>query len=257
MIYRKQGHTERWENGTLIRVSESGAAREEGEFFECWPGQSASRRVVESSSIEDVVAAVAKIECERLILMRGAAHHEYGEQTWREETDRLHASIVHGSFRALVDSTTRRLDDLFLVASALHRIEGEREAPQHLRIAPNVSAAVLPFLKDAKQTTGGVDGYGNPITGTSASFYRPSYRVRPVRMLFNVALEHEQTHIDDDLPRAVALLAPATGIELRVLIEDKARVYASSIRVEKIAAVATERIWYPYGAGSFGAEMML
>jgi hypothetical protein len=48
MIYRKQGVIARWENGTLIRVTESGVAIEEGEYFECRP-ESSSRRVVESS----------------------------------------------------------------------------------------------------------------------------------------------------------------------------------------------------------------
>lgn len=37
MIYRKRGQTVRWENGTLIRVTESGVAWEEGERFICEP----------------------------------------------------------------------------------------------------------------------------------------------------------------------------------------------------------------------------
>ncbi len=239
----------RWENGTLIRVTESGAAREEGDFFECWPEQAAR------SAIRPIrpIGPISPIPAERLIIARGYAEHEYGDNRWSETTERFHASLVHDRHRALVD----RYEDLEPIANALKKIEGEREAPPHLILAHNISAAVLPFLKDAKQTAGGVDGYGNPITETSASFYRPSYRVRPVRMLFNLALDHAQTAIDEDLPRAVALLAPATGIEIRVLIEDKTRVYASAVRVAKIEAVATSRVWYPYGAGSFGAEMML
>jgi hypothetical protein len=257
MIYRKRGHVERWENGTLIRVSECGAAREEGELFECWPDESTSRRVGESVTVDDAVSALRHLRCERLILSRGIAEHEYGERTWREETDRLHASIVNGPFRALVDSTTGRLDDLLSIAHALTRLEGERDAPRHLRLAPNVSAAVLPFLEDARQSAVGVDGYGEPINETSINFYRPSYRVRPVRMRFNLGLEHENATIDGDLPRAIALLAPVAGRELRVLIEEKTRVYATTIRVGEVRAVAAERVWYPYGAGSFGAEMML
>jgi hypothetical protein len=76
-------------------------------------------------------------------------------------------------------------------------------------------------------------------------------------MRFNLGLEHENATIDGDLPRAIALLAPVAGRELRVLIEEKTRVYATTIRVGEVRAVAAERVWYPYGAGSFGAEMML
>ena len=189
---------------------------------------------------------------ERLILTHGLAHHQYGANHWTEETHRFHAALVREKLRVLVD----REEDLPPIAAALSRAGQEREAPRHLRLAPNVTAAVLPFLKGAKQTAGGVDGYGEPVTETSRSFYRPSYRVRPVRMLFNLGLEHENTVIDQDLPRAIALLEHPAGPELRVLIEEQRRVYPATVRVANIRAVADERTWYPYGAGSFGAEMM-
>jgi hypothetical protein len=251
MIYRKQGHVVRWENGTLIRVTESGAAREEGELFECWPEP--ERRAGFSPPDFDGLKPVLRFSAERVLVVEGYAEHEYGDKRWSERTHRFHASLTHGHLRALVD----REEDVDDIARALQRVQHEREAPRHLRLAPNITAAVLPFLEDAKQTAGGVDGYGNPITATSASFYRPSYRVRPVRMPFNLAIEHERTVIDEDLPRAVALLAPATGTTIRVLIEEKRSVYPSTIEVKNIRAVRKERIWYPYGAGSFGAEMML
>ena len=255
MIYRKQGHVVRWENGTLIRVTESGAAREEGDLFECWPER--ERRAGFSPPLPwegDGLKPVLRLHTlERLIVSRGYAEHEYGEHTWSEHTHRFHAALVRDQLRALVD----RLEDLAPIAEALERAESEREAPKHLRLAPNVTAALLPFLKDARQTAGGVDGYGNPVTETSANFYRPSYRVRPVRMPFNLRLEHDVTVIDEELPRAIALLAPASGTTLRVLVEDKTSVYPSTVTVTKIAAVSDQRIWYPYGAGSFGAEMML
>ncbi|HYC91930.1 MAG TPA: hypothetical protein VEO54_22145 [Thermoanaerobaculia bacterium] len=252
MIYRKRGHVVRWENGTLLRVTESGAAREEGALFECWP----ERRAGFSPPLPwegDGLKPVLRFHTERLIVTRGYAEHEYGDNRWTEETHRFHASLVHHHLRALVD----REEDFEPIASALQRAESEREAPNHLRLAPNVTAAVLPFLKQARQTAGGVDGYGNPVTETSASFYRPSYRLRPVHMPFNLGIEHGVTAIDEDLPRAVALLAPAGGLTLRVLIEDRQAVYPATISVTKIEAVARERVWYPYGAGSFGAEMML
>jgi hypothetical protein len=110
------------------------------------------------------------------------------------------------------------------------------------------------------QTAGGVDGYGNPIVeadGNWPNVYRPSYRVRPVRMPLNLRIECDRTAIDETAPRAIALLAPLDGTTLRVLIRDGDRVYPATVRVTRVRAVARERTWYPYGGGSFGAEMML
>jgi hypothetical protein len=76
-------------------------------------------------------------------------------------------------------------------------------------------------------------------------------------MPHNLRLECDVTQIDEARPRAIALLAPADGLTLRVLVEDGPRVYPCTVRVTRIDAVSNERTWYPYGAGSFGAEMML
>jgi len=260
MIYRKQGGVARWENGTLIRVTESGAAREDGDLFECWPEPSnhavdepTSRRVVE------IASSLQHLPVERLIVVHGAARHEYDGRTWSEETERIHLSLAHGQLRALVDSSTRRLDDWTTIAAALQRADPhDREPPRHLVLAPGVAAAVLPFLPNATQTAGGVDGYGNDIVdGGTQNFYRPSYRVRPVRMPHNLRLDHHVTAIDPDLPRAIALLAPPDSVALRVLVIDGESVYPTTAHVTKIEAVGREREWYPYGAGSFGAELML
>ena len=195
---------------------------------------------------------------ERVVVTRGYAEHEYGEKQWSEHTRRFHASLVHGRLRAIVD----HVEDLEPIAEALSRTEAnEREAPKHLRLAPNVAAALIPALPGIVQTEGGLDGYGDPIVESRGepwpNFYRPSYRVRPVRMPLNVRLEHERTAIDGDLPVAVALLAFPAGNTARVLIVDGPRVYPSFVVVTRVEAVADTRTWYPYGGGSFGAEMML
>jgi hypothetical protein len=75
-------------------------------------------------------------------------------------------------------------------------------------------------------------------------------------MPLQLRLECDVTEIERDRPIAVALLAPVTSV-LRVLIDDGERAYPSTVRVARIDAVSNERIWYPYGGGSFGAEMML
>ncbi len=267
MIYRKQGATERWENGTLIRVTECGVAIEEGDYFECRPDVGrASARPLRGRRAEARPTLLHDIKFERLIITHGVADHECEDRTWREETDRIHASLVHDKLRGLVDSTSERLDDVFTIANALPRAEQERPAPKHLRIEPNVTAALLPHFvnrppKNVRivQTAGGIDGYGNPIVEANADWpnaYRPSYRVRPVRMPHNLRIECDDTQIDEDAPRAIALLAPVSN-RLRVLVVDRQRVYPTTVTIARIRAVATDRIWYPYGAGSFGAAMML
>jgi hypothetical protein len=89
------------------------------------------------------------------------------------------------------------------------------------------------------------------------NWFRPSYRVRPVRAPMNLRAVCEATEIDRALPEAVALLAPPDGLLLRALIVDGAAVYPAAIRVVRIDAVGPPSAWYPYAAGAWGAEMML
>ena len=292
MIYRKRGSVVRWENGTLVRVAERGIAMEEGELFDCRPDDSGQvphvdeLRVVEA--VDAVRMAAGDVAIERLIVVEGVAEHESqihverdsvaqsadegsSVRTWTEHTQRIHLSLMRGRIRALLDLGSFDTTDVARVAAALARAGGiEREAPPRLRLAPNVTAALLPTLigiaspLDAKhirlvQSAVGVDGYGNPIVEASGPWpnvYRPSYRVRPIRMPMQLRLESDVTEIERDRPIAVALLAPASSV-LRVLIEDGGHAYLSTVRLTRIDAVSDQRTWYPYGGGSFGAEMML
>lgn len=255
-IYRKRGQVVRWENGTLVRVSESGVAIEDGELFTCEP-ERREPLVLTNERVHEAIRAI-DLTIERWIVSHGIAEHEFGERTWSEETRRIHLSIVNGRIRALVDS----FDDIERVSNALKRAEQqEREAPKHLVLNANVSAALLPSLPNVEQVAGGIDGKGRDIIEAQRepwpNWYRPSYRVRPIRMPLNLRLRHKETAIDPDLPRAVALLAPPDGLTVRVLIEERTRVYPSMVHVGKIEAVSENVIWYPYAGGSFGAEMML
>ena len=65
MIYRKRGSVVRWENGTVIRVTESGVAIEEGERFECHPDpENAKSDAVTMLKLDDVQPLL--IECKRI-----------------------------------------------------------------------------------------------------------------------------------------------------------------------------------------------
>jgi hypothetical protein len=277
MIYRKQGLAERWENGTLIEVRESGIATENGDLFECHPDQ--ERRLPDGRTAGNLPAVAAEIESlipdgiaiERLILTHGVADHECNGTSWREENRRVHLSLVRDETRALLDLATFDFEHVSIVAEALTRLAPERDPSPRLRLAPNVTAALIPSLVDLAppnvrliQTAGGIDGKGSPIaeaqaeaTATWPNWYRPSYRARPVRMPLNVRIECDVTTIERDRPIAVALLAPVRGLTLRVLVDDGRSAWPATVRLARIDAVANERTWFPYGGGSFGAEMML
>lgn len=265
MIYRKHGRVVRWENGVVVRVEERGMAIEDGEVFRCEPERHDDFDLpMQAPPALDV----SHLPIERLILTEGESHHQYGERRWTERTRRMHVSLVHGPLRVLLDRGDFEMAEVERIAALLRKaVATERPAPPRLRLAPNVAAALLPALVGLAppnvrllQSAGGVDGYGEEIVEAARdwpNFYRPSYRVRPVRMPHNLRLECDVTEIDASRPLAVALLAPVENLVLRVLIDDGASVFPSSVRVVRIDAVAAQRTWYPYAAGSFGAEMML
>ena len=276
-VYRKYGRVAHYEHGHLVIASESGESVEDGERFTVTPlAGEVPLPPADSLTVEQVAHEIEGIvepplHLERLIVSHGLASHEFEGRRWSDETRRIHASIASPmGVRALVDRGDFDLTDLRLVARSLGRLEDERDEPQRLRLAPRVTAALIPMLEGVAppnvelwQSAGGFDGHGLPIQAQRIgarpwpNWYRPSYRVRPVRMPMNVHLRCGVTAIDRDLPEAVAILEPVSGLFLRVLVEEKGRVHSATIRVSRIDAVGSETCWYPYGAGAYGAEVML
>jgi hypothetical protein len=267
MIYRKRGCVARWEHGQVIVIGEAGEAIEERGVFEVRPVAGK----IAGAALDDV-AGVAKalhgVEAERLVISHGVAEHECDGVRWRDETRRLHVALTHKHLRALVDRADFEVDEVVRIAGALRRAGAECDAPSRVRLAPNVAAALLPHLAGIAppnvrlmQTGGGRDGNGEEIREVAGppwpNVFRPSYRIRPVRMPLNLRLECGVDAIDRDVPEAVALLAPAGGLTLRALVAEGHRVYPATIRVARIDAVGRERTWYPYGGGAFGSEIML
>jgi hypothetical protein len=271
MIYRKVGITERWENGTSIEVTESGEAIETDDLFECrplWGGPPARRA---SGSLPELAAEIQasvpeSVSIERLIMSNGVAHHQYGDAQWVEEHERLHIALVRNETRALLDFGSSTLagqrpaarrasgpphKEIARVADALARLGAEREAPARLRLAPNVTAALIPHLIGVAppnvrliQTEGGIDGRGNAIQETTANWpnwYRPSYRVRPVRMPLNVRIECDVTAIETDRPLALALLAPVQGTPARGRQADRARAHRPAVRSRHVRGARQAR----------------
>ncbi|HEV7485208.1 MAG TPA: hypothetical protein VGQ65_05960 [Thermoanaerobaculia bacterium] len=203
---------------------------------------------------------------ERFIASAGAATHETNGITWTEESRRVHIALVNPPLRVLIDLAAFDVEIVTTIADALARAGSERETPKRIRLAPNVSAALLPSLVGElamEQTGGGFDGRGQPIETRAVThdappnWYRPGYAVRPVHAWLNIrALPFGR--VDPDAPLGIALLEPVHGTTLRILCVDGADVFPTTIDASHIAAVSrAEAVWYPYAAGSFGAEMML
>lgn len=280
-VYRKVGRVVRYENGVFVSVSEAGEAFEEDGVFRARPAvdvprseqyvaQTQRNATHVDADLEQYVAQVRVNvrpgRIERFIASLGTAIHETNGSKWTEESRRVHISLINPPLRALIDLASFDVEIVTVVADALARAGEERDAPKHIRLAPNVSAALLPSLIGElamEQSGGGFDGRGLPIETRAVTndappnWYRPGYAVRPIRAWMNIrALPFGR--IDADAALAVALLEPVHGTSLRVLCVDGDDVFPATADASHIAAVSrAEPVWYPYAAGSFGAEMML
>ncbi len=278
-FYRKWGRVVRYENGVTIRVEEAGEASEMDGVFLARPAQTRVS-VPHTSEVSILEGALPTVEAyvaqtllsvrpsviERLIVSAGIAQHETNGVTWTEESRRVHAALINPPLRVLIDLASFDGTIIEMIASALARAGHERKPPGPIRLAPNVAAAILPSLIGElamEQTGPGPDGRGQPIETRAVTadpppnWYRPGYAVQPVRAWMNIrALPFGS--IDKRAPLAIALLGPAEGTMLRVLCDDGEAIFPAMVEAGRIAAVSRdEPAWYPYAAGSFGAEMML
>ena len=275
-VYRKYGRTSRYENGTVVSIEEAGEAIEDAQTFTCRPiARSVDLPPIDAAAIEGAVSEIhsiirAPLSIERLIVSEGVAEHQFADRRWRETTRRVHIAITFRGLRALVDLGDFDLDVIRVVADKLPRANTERSTPSRITLAPNVTAALLPALVNVvppnvrlTQSAGGFDGKGQPVEmcdvskGQWPNWYRPSYRIRPIRAPFSLRATCDVTQIDEDLPRAIALLAPVERLSLSALCVHGQNVFPATVRIARIDAVSVASRWYPYGAGSFGTEMML
>jgi hypothetical protein len=236
VIYRKWGRVVRWENGVLVRVEEAGEAREENGIFLAQP--IAHREPLPEVDAERVIETARAIgKAERIIVSAGIALHECDGVRWHEETRRVHVALTRKPWRVLVNDF-----DVARVASALQRCEGERDF-EHVLLMPHVAMQLIEGACRAplpgcplEQMAGGIDGYGRPIErrrveGEPPNFYRPSYRVRPVRRWMNVRALPFGTI--EPAPVAIALLDTPLPT---ALVEDGERVFVTRLRVDHVTA---------------------
>ena len=281
-VYRKWGRVVRYEDGIFLSVSEVGEAFEKNSVFQARPSvqEPAQTRVSvphlnpelavfvaeTQANVAQTLLSVRSGRIERFIASAGTAMHETNGITWTEESRRVHISLVNPPLRALIDLASFDRETVQTVAHALARAGAERHAPKSVRLAPSVSAAILPSLIGElamEQTGGGFDGRGQPIETRAVThdappnWYRPGYTVKPVRAWLNIrALPFGR--IDPHAPLAIALLEPVHGTTLRVLCVDGGDAFPTTVDASHIVAVSrAEPVFHPYAAGSFGAEMML
>ncbi|MEK6374354.1 MAG: hypothetical protein AABO58_16835 [Acidobacteriota bacterium] len=253
MTYRKWGRTVRYENGTIVRVEEAGEAFEEEEFR-------AQPLRGERRALPQVVAPLPPPgDFERIVMTEGVSLHQYGDIAWSEHTRRMHLSVARAPYRLLIDQAGFDVDAALLALFA--QIEGRREPPPRLTLAPRVAAAMLPSLigriEIAQRAGATPDGKGQPVeslpvtAGEPPNWYRPSYRVRPVRAWFNL-LALPFGRLDAGVPRAVARLGGGD-----VLCVDAGGVFAASFTARRVLAAGGAEEWFPFGAGAWGCDMLL
>jgi hypothetical protein len=258
----------RREHGHLVRVDEAGEAVEDSGTFSVAPLDVATRLPeIDAAAVETFARSIEglvrpPLSLERLIVIHGEAEHDFDGLAWSETSRRVHLSIARPPIRAIVDLADFSLDVITRVIAALGHTPRQRAKPKHVRLAPNVGAALLPSLigsEDLEQAPAPHDGKGKPIerrrVGKShpPNWFRPSYRARPVQAWFHLrAFRHGD--VDRALPEGIALLAPIENRAIQVLCVDGAAV---TVDIGHIAAIAPTETWYPYAAGAFGAEIML
>jgi hypothetical protein len=267
-MYRKWGRSVRREGQHLVIVDEAGEAVESDGIFRTralgedldLPAPDAA--AVEQAAREIESIAVSPLSIERLLVSEGAVRHQFGDRTWNERARRVHVSVASGPLRTIFDLAEFRFEALRSGIAALSRVGKERKPPKRIRLAEHVGAALLTFAPIAKvQSTAPHDGKGQAILERLAvheppNWFRPSYRIRPRRAWFHLRVAPFGA-VESDLPQAVALLAPVSPRELRVLCVDGRAVYPTTIPMRPIIAARPTSTWYPYGAGAFGAELML
>jgi hypothetical protein len=212
----------RWENGTLVRVEEAGEAREENGVFYAQPiAERVALPEVDAAWVVETARAIG--QAERVVIVAGFAIHEYGDVRWQEETRRVHVALMRKPWRVLVDDF-----DVATVANALARCEGERDF-EHIIVPPHIQVGAH-GVRPLEQLPGGRDGYGRPIEhhrveGEPPNFYRPSYRVRPVRRWMNVRAIPSGTM--QAAPKVLALVDGG-----KALVDDGGRIFVTALRPE-------------------------
>ena len=267
-VYRKWGRSVRREGEQLVLVDEAGEAIESDALFRTRAlGDALDLRAPDSNAVEGAASEIESIVerpliIERLFVSEGAVAHQFGDVRWRENTRRVHLSIARPPLRAIFDFAEFRFDALRRALPALIRAGKERKPPKKIRVAEHLGAALLSLTAIAKlQSTAPHDGKGEPIREQLAeheppNWFRPSYRVRPRKAWFHLRVAPFGA-IDDDAPEAVALLAPVSRREIRVLCVDGRAAYPTTVPLRPIVAARAAATWYPFGAGAFGAELML
>ena len=257
--YRKRGTAVRREGAILLRVSESGEAIDDGSSFIVRPIPGTSLEAPDAAAVINAADRLTKLDPERLIVSEGIADHDCDGRAWRETSRRIHIALTHERMRVLIDHADfDHLDEIERIAAALRAVNEERTAGA-VRLAPLVTAALLPSLLDrldVEQLPAPHDGRGLPVGQRSAlaphpNVFRPTYRHRPVAMPFNLRAKPFGV-VDAALPLAIALVNGASLI----CIND-AEVFLMPLRIGDIRAAGEPERWYPYAAGSFGAELML
>ncbi len=227
-----------------------------------------------------------------------------GERSWRESFTRVHLSIVNHRLqmrlsiddggaewdRTATDDIRERIET-FARATPLEEPRSFERLRLSADTAARIVAALYPLaragalgtssrwtMRQKPHPTYRYDGFGEIIEplvlaggapesrSEPRNWFRPSYRSRPRRTGFHLALDVPAVRDDGDAPTAVAI-GPARieggSLEVDLLISGHDTPRTGSLVIdatslpERLLAAPGDPSWFPLGAGAWGTPMLL
>jgi len=293
---------------TLVTREHGRATRERGHFRAESLGERQLASAPDVGGAAEVARKLVSlegggVEVERLTVVAGIAEHALTDNekttSWTEETARVHLSLVSRAqaLRVSVDlgaPNAAALPIHFAIeaAEALRLTAGgPLPSSRTVELSPQVAAALWRFVADHPALIEGsrirlmqsihpawpFDGSGTRverrkiIAASSASLFRPSYRIPPVPAWFHSSATLRGARRSRSRRRAdtriVALLRPfrltRTSVSARVLARTGDVAFAADLDIPRedfastIIRMAGDETWFPFEAGAWGRDTVL
>ncbi len=256
-------------------------------------------------SLEEMIPATVSLE--RATILEGSADHWWTEgdteRSWRENNARLHATLLNADRKTRISTNLGAAHlnqiDLTLLTPAIAALADMRSAsipasPMNLTLENAVTAELWAALleailrqPDSKYATLEMrqqlcpqstrDGRGEeircvPLTNANGplgipNFFRPSYRVPPMRAAFHLDAVGIPTASAPSECSAVATLFPFANdgrrLSVTLLCSNPSGTFRGVVSMtpaewaERLRAAGEDSFWFPVDAGSYGRRLML
>jgi hypothetical protein len=278
-----------------VAISEAGRAVTSSGHFQSAPMEGAALEIPEDDRLDQIVSkalqlAGGELSVRRLTAFVSHTEHAIEEpaRSWSESHARLFVRYENQKAAAGIDllvggASCDALPFLCVeeAAEALRRFDGNQVRTSSVSLAPHLTAQIWTWLVGTPGRHLGIsqgqhpdyplDGSGLPVTPTDPftmewpNTFRPSYRYPARRMALHLLARGAPVARRSNW-RAVAFLEnrPEEGSQgtggFSFLVTDGARsgvVHPPAEWIRRMVLLGSEKIWFPYGAGSYGEEAEL